>query len=107
MELMSNNWIEIKSEEYLPSNPKPVICYGEKSGIFIASYVRYLEVEVDSEESDNDGYDMDHTRERVCLKPGWYELEEQGNDVYDEAWFTRIVTHWQPLPKKPFISNLI
>jgi len=96
-------WIEIKSDEDLPPNKTRVLCYEKKRGRFIAQYVRYLEQEIDDSYDDfsTDDVDLDHLKERTCLKPGWYELEEQTNDVHDEAYLKRIVTHWQPLPPKP------
>jgi hypothetical protein len=97
------NWLEIKSEEDLPPNKAKVICYEKKRGRFIAQYFRYLEQEIDDSYDDfsKDAVDLDYLNERTCIKPGWYELEEQDNGLHDEVYMKRIVTHWQPLPIKP------
>jgi hypothetical protein len=95
------SWIEIKSDEDMPPNKARVLCFEKKRGRFIAQYVRYLEQEIDDsyDDFDKDAVDLDHVKERTCLKPGWYELEQQwdGDDIY----MKRVVTHWQTLPIKP------
>lgn len=98
-----STWLEIKSDEDLPPNNGRVLCYEKKRGRFIAQYCRYLEQEFDDSYDDfsKEDVDLDHINERTCLKPGWYELEEQDNGHSDEVWMKRKVTHWQPLPEKP------
>lgn len=101
---MLTPWLRIDSDEDLPPNNSRVLCYEKKRGRFIAQYCRYLEQEIDDSYDDfsKEDVDLDHLNERTCLKPGWYELEEQnGISDCEEVWMKRIVTHWQPLPDKP------
>jgi len=92
------SWIDI--DEKLPDNTKEVLCTDGKL-IFIATFTKGWEIEVEDDEPEPGQYDMDEKDELLYLKAGWYEEEEQYRAMYDYNWFKRKVTHWQPLPERP------
>jgi hypothetical protein len=93
-----SEWISVEKE--LPPSDKEVLCTNSKyKHQWVGVYAKFHGIVIE-DDFDEVG-DLDIDGDIMYLQEGWYELTEQNSGLYDEMYLTRIVTHWQPLPKPP------